>query len=233
MTVDRNCWLLAAAFLVISVLAAQAPDVADWQTAAGGKMAFEVASIKAAKEFAPPNFPLSAEDSYAPGGRLSATFQLDTYMTFAYKLWLTPEQRQAMLANVPKWVGVDRYEIRAQAGGDATKDQLRLMTQSLATCSGLCVRGLWVRGISRSIDQRSMWRSILGGAILPVARVTCFAIDDISNIEPMALYSKRTNQSSTVESLADKFGHASSIAMRRNPGRVGYLLIRASIFSRD
>jgi uncharacterized protein (TIGR03435 family) len=36
-----------------------------------------------------------------------------------------------MLAELPKWVGTDRYEIRAQAGRNATKDQLRLMMQAL------------------------------------------------------------------------------------------------------
>ena len=116
---------------MLGVLAAEAPDEADWEAAAGGKMAFDVASVKAAKEFAPPNFPLSAEGAYVPGGRLTATFPLTTYVMFAYKLQLTPEQTRAMLAELPKWVGTDRYEIRAQAGRDATKDQLRLMTQAL------------------------------------------------------------------------------------------------------
>ena len=94
-------------------------------------MAFEVASVKPSNQFEPPNFPLSAEAAYAPGGRLSATFQLYTYITFAYKLWLTAEQRQTALANLPKWVTTDLYEIRARAPGDATKDQTRLMMQSL------------------------------------------------------------------------------------------------------
>jgi hypothetical protein len=32
----------------------------------------------------------------------------------------------------------------------------------LATCSRLCVRGLFARGISRSIGQRSIWMSMSG-----------------------------------------------------------------------
>ena len=94
---------------------------------------FEVASIKPAKEFSPPSFALSADDSYRPtGGRLFAVFPLQTYITFAYKLSLTPEQRQAMLAHLPGWVAMDFYEIEARAPDtNPTKDQMRLMVQSL------------------------------------------------------------------------------------------------------
>jgi bla regulator protein blaR1 len=108
--------------------------IPDWQTAAGDKMAFEVATIRPAKPdtFTPSNFPLSADDSYMPnGGRLSADFPLSTYIAFAYKLTLTPEQEKTMLADLPKWVGEDRFVIHAQAEGSPTKDQMRLMMQSL------------------------------------------------------------------------------------------------------
>lgn len=94
-------------------------------------MAFDVASVKPSNKFEPPNFPLSPEGAYAPGGRLSASFPLTAYIDFAYKQWPTPEQRRAVLANLPKWVGMDLYEIRARAAGNATKDQMRLMMQSL------------------------------------------------------------------------------------------------------
>ena len=66
-----------------------------------------------------------------PGGVFTADFPLETYIEFAYKLWLSPEQRKTMLANLPKWVGSDRYEIHAKAEGNPTKDQMRLMMQSL------------------------------------------------------------------------------------------------------
>jgi uncharacterized protein (TIGR03435 family) len=94
-------------------------------------MAFEVASVKPSKDFRPPNFDLSTGNSVAPGGRLSASFELWTYVTFAYKLQLTGEQRRTALAQIPKWVSTDYYEIEARAAGDATKDQMRLMMQSL------------------------------------------------------------------------------------------------------
>jgi uncharacterized protein (TIGR03435 family) len=44
---------------------------------------------------------------------------------------LTPDQRQAMLAHLPKWVDTDEFEIDAKAAGNPTKDQMRLMMQSL------------------------------------------------------------------------------------------------------
>ncbi len=112
----------------------QAAKVPDWQTAAGGKMSFDVASIRPTKEgeFTPPNFPLSSDDSYPPnGGVFTADFSVETYIEFAYKLWLSAEQRKTMLANLPKWVSSDRYEIHAKAEGNPTKDQMRLMVQSL------------------------------------------------------------------------------------------------------
>jgi bla regulator protein blaR1 len=36
-----------------------------------------------------------------------------------------------MLAGLPKWVSTDRFEIQARAAGTPTKDQMRLMMQSL------------------------------------------------------------------------------------------------------
>ena len=60
-----------------------------------------------------------------------AEFSLETYVEFAYKLWLSPEQMDSMLAQVPKWVSTDSYRIHALAEGNPTKDQMRLMIQSL------------------------------------------------------------------------------------------------------
>jgi bla regulator protein BlaR1 len=113
--------------------AAQPPAAPEWQVAAGSTMAFEVASIKPDPgQFRPPNFPLDAGDAYRPvGGRFSADFPLTTYITFAYKLSLTPEQRQSMIAHLPNWVATDRFAIQARAEGNPTKDQMRLMMQSL------------------------------------------------------------------------------------------------------
>lgn len=96
-------------------------------------MAFEVASIRPTDTFTPPSFPMSPDNAYRPnGGLLTAALPLVTYIQFAYKLFLTPDQRQALLDRLPKWVATDRFAIQARAPiGNPTKDQMRLMMQSL------------------------------------------------------------------------------------------------------
>ena len=101
------------------------------------KMSFDVASIRQSKPgtFTPPNFALDGGDSYAPfpdpGGQFLADFPLSVYIQFAYKLPASPERTEAMLARLPKWVATDHFEIHAKADGKPTKDQMRLMLQSL------------------------------------------------------------------------------------------------------
>jgi bla regulator protein BlaR1 len=112
-------------------------DERDWQRAAGGKMAFEVASVKPSKpEFKRPNFPLDLSDNYSgstppPEGRFRAVYPLSVYIEFAYKQMFTPKSRDSLTAHLPKWVATDYFEINARAEGTPTKDQMRLMMQSL------------------------------------------------------------------------------------------------------
>lgn len=123
------------------VILAQTPSgVLQWQAAAGGHMAFEVASVKLAKPGSrghAPNFALDDGDGFRtdsgenPHGRLSVVWSAPVFISFAYKLRLTPDQRQAMLARLPKWVDTDFFEIEAKAVGSPSKDQMRLMMQSL------------------------------------------------------------------------------------------------------
>lgn len=104
-------------------------------------MAFEVASVKPSPpgEFRAPSFPLDIGDAFTnfnshepPHGHFFARFPLSVYITFAYKILPAPEQRDAMLARLPKWVTTDNYDIEARAPmSNATKDQMRLMMQSL------------------------------------------------------------------------------------------------------
>ena len=62
--------------LCLSPLKAQSPDVPDWQTAAGGKLAFEVASVKPdSGPFRPPKFPLDNGNAYTPS-LLQQTFAI-------------------------------------------------------------------------------------------------------------------------------------------------------------
>jgi uncharacterized protein (TIGR03435 family) len=128
---------LATALVAASSMAATAQSalpVPAWQTAAGGSMAFEVATIRPSEPgtFHSPNFALSADDSYGrPGGVFSADFPLSVYIQFAYKLTLSSNQRKAMLAQLPVWARTAKFTIHAKAEGDPTKDQMRLMVQSL------------------------------------------------------------------------------------------------------
>jgi bla regulator protein blaR1 len=130
-------WITIAIVGVVGpyrVALCQEPDLPAWETAAGGKMAFEVASVRlnpGAPE--PSNFRLSPDDAYAiTGGLLNADVPLATYIEFAYKMQPTREQFEALYAHVPKWVQTDRYEIHARAGEqNPTKDQMRLMMQAL------------------------------------------------------------------------------------------------------
>lgn len=123
--------MIAAALLCAPRIGAQ--DGADWQAAAGGRMAFEVASVKPSKGGpVSPGFPLNAGDAYRPtGGRFRADFPLWSYIQFAYKLWWPGDEQGREIERLPKWVTADRYAIEARAAGNPTKDQMRLMVQSL------------------------------------------------------------------------------------------------------
>lgn len=125
-------WLLGGVRLRAQV-AVDADAAPAWQEAAGGKMEFEVASVRQDQgPFRPPSFALSSDDWFRePNGRFHADFSVATYIEFAYKLWLTGEQRRAMLAGLPGWASSDRYAIEATAPLHATKDQYRLMMQAL------------------------------------------------------------------------------------------------------
>ncbi len=121
--------IFTLAMAMAGLVAAQPQQ--QWENAAGGKMAFDVASVRPGS-FVPPSFALDAGDSFKQtGGRFLANFPLLTLMTFAYKINPAPEQRQKMLASVPSWFTQDRYTVEAQAAGSPTKDQFRLMMQSL------------------------------------------------------------------------------------------------------
>jgi uncharacterized protein (TIGR03435 family) len=75
---------------------------------------------------------LSADDSFRePNGHFHADFALPTYIQFAYKIWLTGEERRAMLGKLPDWVATERFDIEATAPLHATKDEYRSMMQAL------------------------------------------------------------------------------------------------------
>jgi uncharacterized protein (TIGR03435 family) len=90
--------------------------------------AFEVASVKSNQSdaVASSRFPLGPGDAFAPGALFSATNQpLIAYLRFAYKFG------QSDLLGLPGWVYEERFDIEARAPGSPTKDEMRLMMQSL------------------------------------------------------------------------------------------------------
>ena len=109
------------------------PPTPQWQIDAGGKMAFDVASVKQDKSDANPtaNFPLTFVDDHpSTGGRFSVIkFRLSTHIGFAYKL--TGSQQQLLRPQLPKWATTELFDIEAKAQGNPTKDQMRLMVQAL------------------------------------------------------------------------------------------------------
>jgi uncharacterized protein (TIGR03435 family) len=133
--------LIAAPRLLAQVPTAQSPatqpaaaTVPQWQIDAGGKMAFEVASIKANKsggDRPTSNFPLGQGNAYTPNGGLftAENYPLFAYIAFAYKMNTFQGATLAKLA--PKWALSERFDIQARAGGNPTKDQMRLMMQAL------------------------------------------------------------------------------------------------------
>ena len=138
----KKLFLLGAVFASVAIpvmvgvlnvpcMWAQGPP--DWQTRAGGKMAFEVASVKPSKgAIVPSNVALNPwEESGATQGSFRADATLSTYIQFAYKLWPSDVQTREF-SRLPKWVASDRYSIEARAAtGNPTHDQMRLMVQSL------------------------------------------------------------------------------------------------------
>jgi uncharacterized protein (TIGR03435 family) len=118
---------LVAAILCSAPLQAQRPEqvpLSAPQTATAPGMSFDVASIRPSKPGTPAGLKLES-------GRFSANFTLFGYITFAWNLMPSTEQKDSMLARVPKWVSTDNFEVQAVAAGNPTKDQMRLMVQAL------------------------------------------------------------------------------------------------------
>jgi uncharacterized protein (TIGR03435 family) len=137
--------LCLVALLTCGIATAQSPAASDQPSSPQpqrrrlvpewGVMSFETATIKPSKpgsHSAESNFPIGPYDWYNPtGGILSArNFPLANYILFAYKVF--PNDRVSLVPQLPAWVRTTRYDIQAQAADHmATKDQIRLMVQSL------------------------------------------------------------------------------------------------------
>jgi bla regulator protein blaR1 len=108
----------------------------DWQAAAGGEQAFEIASVKqnnSGNEYSSMNVSLFPGDDYPlnDGVFLGTNVPLISYIYFAHKL--NGNQLQLLLPQISKswWVRTDKFDIQAHVQGAPTKDEVRLMVQSL------------------------------------------------------------------------------------------------------
>lgn len=118
---------------VVSLPCASAQSgISDWEKAAGGKMSFDVASVKpnTGGLLTQPSIPLDNSDVYPRNTTVfSASVPLVFYISFAYKL--PAYERDGVTSQLPKWARTQRFDIQARAASPSTKDQMRLMTQSL------------------------------------------------------------------------------------------------------
>jgi uncharacterized protein (TIGR03435 family) len=131
--------IVLVVFGLVSVPRVRAQSPApEWQTAAGGKMAFDVASVKQNKSGQFPsgdapttNVLLGPGDIYSPNGGLLSVknYPLTSYIQFAYKL--PANQMLSLYPQLPKWVTTERFDIEARSQGNPTKNQMRLMMQAL------------------------------------------------------------------------------------------------------
>jgi bla regulator protein blaR1 len=109
---------------------ASAVTVPEWQTAAGGKMAFEVASVREnpSGKYKPPPYSIDPDDDFVDtGGFFTADLSVQGYIDFAYKL----PQQYNLLSHLPDWARNKQFEVQARAPAGTTKDQMRLMMQAL------------------------------------------------------------------------------------------------------
>jgi uncharacterized protein (TIGR03435 family) len=122
----------------------------SWEQAAGGKQQFEVASVRESKSDGPSSsnfsldngnayFVVGKDDALSPTGSLfsAKNLPLMRYIAFAYKLNGTQELAlrfdyyEGLKLHTPEWVRNGRFDIEARAPRQTSKDQMRLMMQSL------------------------------------------------------------------------------------------------------
>ncbi len=151
-----------AAALVVSLvtgvligprLSAQAPL---WPSADSPKLTFEVASIKPNNSSDPRhwNIALGAGDFMRPvGGLFSVSnIPLRDIIAFAFKL---SDNINYLMPGIPGWAASEKFDIEAKAEGTPTKDQFRLMVQSLLADRFQTDRYTKRRGTSRCLP--SFW----------------------------------------------------------------------------
>ena len=106
----------------------------QWETAAGGKREFEVASVKPSLPMTPFSTNMSNLDGLdgptPTENRFAANAPLMAYLLFAYKI-TDSIQGRSIYDHLPDWARSQFFNVEARAHGVPTRDQLRLMVQAL------------------------------------------------------------------------------------------------------
>src|SRR5579872_634972 len=109
------------------------PPTPQWQIDAGGEKAFDVVSVKQ-NTCGPPcpvdgNMPTNPGNVMPPNGGLFRVTNcwLNSLIAFAFKIY----PNQSVASQLPNWAKTYRFDIEARAESNPTKDQMRLMAQSL------------------------------------------------------------------------------------------------------
>jgi uncharacterized protein (TIGR03435 family) len=122
--------LLAAACIALAACPLHA------QTSTVTRSEFEVASIRQrvpGSAYYPGNLDLDATDYFRyTGGLIQTNGRLINYILFAYKISDT-SQYPLLQAQLPKWAQEEEFTVEARGGNKPTKDEVRLMMQSLLT----------------------------------------------------------------------------------------------------
>jgi bla regulator protein blaR1 len=126
--------LIAAMFALAIAALSQTTERKSRQPVADEKLQFDVASVRQSV----PNSPIRTNfglDFFEDTGRLNGLFRanasLKAYIEFAYKIPEYREQEDMLEKQLPSWTTEAPFAIEARAEGNPTKDQVRLMMQSL------------------------------------------------------------------------------------------------------
>ncbi|MGA7238684.1 MAG: TIGR03435 family protein [Bryobacteraceae bacterium] len=138
-THSKQWWFVILTLVALTATEAMAeplqnPQQPELEQSAGGKLEFEVASVKPS----PPMTPFSTNignldglDGPVPRGNLfRANAPVMAYILFAFKITDSVNGR-SIFDHLPGWAKAQFFDVEARASGVHVRDQLRLMVQAL------------------------------------------------------------------------------------------------------
>jgi bla regulator protein blaR1 len=178
---------LAVVPLQAQTTAVQAPPapsagIPQWQTAAGSKMEFEVASVRPSAPGTPYGTSVSLDglDGPVSGSLFSANASLHSYLLFAYKI-SDSNQARGIFFKLPAWAKPPQFfDVEARADGVPTRDQLRLMMQAL-------LADRFKLAIHWEMQQHEEYVLVLSNAGKPGPQLQPHASDEVCVKSPAAI----------------------------------------------